>query len=91
MGGGGPEVMQVMQQIAASIGSYSEGQAASAPASAADILEGASKEFLVRPTHSFPLTLPPSQLTYCFSQAALQATLLLAWTSAAVMVWMTRS
>jgi hypothetical protein len=49
MGGGesGPEVMQVMQQIAASIGSYSAAQAASAPSSAADILENASKEFLV--------------------------------------------
>lgn len=40
--------MQVMQQIAASIGSYSATQAASAPSSAADILENASKEFLVR-------------------------------------------
>ncbi len=50
IGGGesGPEVMQVMQQIAASIGSYSATQAASAPCSAADILDGASKEFLVR-------------------------------------------
>lgn len=63
MGGGGPEVMQVMQQIAASIGSYSAGQAASAPATAADILEGASKQFMVRPTPSFRLPLPSSQLT----------------------------
>lgn len=61
--GAGPEVMQVMQQIAASIGSYSAGQAAAAaaaapaPASAADILEGASKEFLVSlhpPRHRYP-------------------------------------
>ncbi len=53
--GAGPEVMQVMQQIAASIGSYSATQAqqaAAAPASAADILESASKEFLVSLDHT---------------------------------------
>jgi hypothetical protein len=46
-GEGGPEVMQVMQQIAASIGSYSAGQSANDSSSAAHILDAASKEFLV--------------------------------------------
>lgn len=60
--GAGPEVMQVMQQIAASIGSYSANQAAAAPASAADILEGAAKEFLVR-LQAQPFALPLSTIT----------------------------
>ena len=84
-------MMQVMQQIAASIGSYSAGQAASAPASAADILEGASKQFMVRPIHPSTCPSPHRNSPSCISLEALLATLLLAWISGAVTVWMMRS
>jgi hypothetical protein len=62
----GPDVTEIMQKIAASIGSYSAQQAASAPCSAADILEGASKEFLVSTYPRPPLQPLPSRLSFNF-------------------------
>ena len=91
-GEAGPEVMRVMQQIAASIGGYSASanQAAATPATAADILEDASKEFLVRAI-SRPHHPSYVSLTLRFSLAAARALLRLRWTSAASTTWMTRS